>query len=355
MRISTFDYPFDESLVANEPVSPRDSARLLVLRDDGATSHLRVSDLPSLLPKKCVIVANDTRVLAARLLGRKEGSGGKVEVFLLELVKNEESSEVWKALGRASKGFKEGAVVHFEGSEAALSGLVLAVHDDGTLSVRLTTHGHGSILDAIRRIGRVPLPPYIRRAADDADRDRYQTVFAKGEREEAVAAPTAGLHFTPDLLRELTAEGRVLTSVTLHVGLGTFQPVTVEDLDAHPMHEERFEVSEETARIVNEAKATGTPVVAIGTTVVRALESATNEAGALAPGPGRTRLLIQPGHTFRMPDLLLTNFHLPKSTLLALVCAFGGTARVLSAYEEAVRERYRFFSYGDAMLLWRAR
>lgn len=322
-----------------------------MLRPDGSIEHRHIHDLPSLLPAPALLVANDTRVLSARLLGQKDGSGGKVEIFLLELAtSHDDGTETWKALGRASKKFRPGTAVRFD---SPLTGLVEDVFDNGTLSVRLSTSGHGTVLEAIRHVGRVPLPPYIRRAAGDDDRDDYQTVFAKSDREQAVAAPTAGLHFTPNLVSDLT-RSRSLTSVTLHVGLGTFQPVTVDDLDDHPMHEERYEISAEAARQVNTARAEKTPIVAIGTTVVRTLESAARgSVDPIAAGPARTRLLIQPGHAFQVPDLLLTNFHLPQSTLLALVCAFGGTERVLAAYAEAVRERYRFFSYGDAMLLWR--
>lgn len=357
MLTKTFDYPFDESLIASEPASPRDSARLLVVRPDGALEHRRVADLPTILPTPAVVVANDTRVLAARLLGEKEGSGGKVEIFLLEQLRvHDDATETWKALGRASKKFRSGTAVRFTDAsgEPGLVGSIEEVFGDGTLSIRLSTVAKSPLLEAIRRIGKVPLPPYIRRAADSEDRANYQTIFAKDDHEQAVAAPTAGLHFTRNLLDNLQ-QGRTLTSVTLHVGLGTFQPVTAADLDDHPMHEERYDISAEAAGHIERAKASHTPVVAIGTTVVRTLESAAKRSASPLPtGAGRTRLLIQPGHVFQVPDLLLTNFHLPQSTLLALVCAFAGTEKVLAAYTEAVRERYRFFSYGDAMLLWRA-
>ncbi len=348
MRVDTFSYDLDESLIASEPSSARDGARLLLaLGDSPADRH--VVDLPGLLPEGALVLVNDTRVVPARLLGQKRGSGGRAEIFLVRRDEAESATEGerWLALGRASKALKPGAIVDV----GPIAAEVLEKRDDGTLVVRLSLSdrsGGASLREALETHGHMPLPPYIRRPDDDADRTRYQTVFAKHD--GAVAAPTAGLHLTESLLEKMTARGMEIAPVTLHVGLGTFQPVTVADLDDHPMHTERYEIPESTARAIESARASRRPVVAIGTTVVRAVESAA-AAGPVRAGSGETRLLIQPGYTFRVVDVLLTNFHLPQSTLLALVCAFGGQARVLDLYAHATAARYRFFSYGDAMLI----
>jgi S-adenosylmethionine:tRNA ribosyltransferase-isomerase len=352
MRIDAFEYDFAPESVAQHPVRERDSAKLLVLPARGALAHGRVRDLPSLLPRGALIVLNDTRVVPARLVGRKVDSGGKAEIFLLKRLDRGETPDVqrWKAMGRASKGIADACVIAFDGLSARA--LATPRDADGLLEIELRSTG-GPLDEALARAGHTPLPPYIRRPDEAADRDRYQTVYARVP--GAVAAPTAGLHFTRDLLDRLNAAGHPVATITLHVGLGTFQPVNVADLDQHAMHEESFVVPDDAARAIACARHESRPVVAVGTTVVRALESAADpeRAGLVLPTEGATRLLIQPGFRFRVVDGLLTNFHVPRSTLLALVCAFGGTSRVLSAYAAAQETGYRFFSYGDAMLLER--
>ncbi len=363
MRVDAFHYELPPELIAQRPAEDRESARLLHLpADGGAAEHRTVADLPSLLPPGALVVLNDTRVIPARLLGNKSETGGKVEIFLvrrieertIELAPGEEKRvEVWRALGKASKPLKFGSDVRV-GDGRLVVRLLGRADDDGLLEVALWAPSGESVDAAIRACGHVPLPPYIKRDDDAADLDRYQTVFARVD--GAIAAPTAGLHLTQALVGRLAVRGCDVTTATLHVGLGTFQPVTVDDLDQHPMHSERYRVSRTTADVIARAHDRGAPVVAIGTTVARALESAADpdRDGRVRPGDAETRLLIQPGYRFRVIDALVTNFHLPRSTLLAMVCAFAGTDRVLAAYAEAVRASYRFFSYGDAMLLWRA-
>jgi S-adenosylmethionine:tRNA ribosyltransferase-isomerase len=357
MRVETFDYELKPESIAQIPLEERDLARLLVLPRDGDAQHRAVRDLPSLLPSGAVVVLNDTRVIPARVVGTKEGSGGKAEVFLLRRLDRAASepsaplhAERWEAMGRASKGLPKGSVILCPPLRIRVLGPSPEPHERGLLEVVVESDGPPLAL-ALASVGHVPLPPYIRRPDDAGDRARYQTVFARVD--GAVAAPTAGLHFTESLLAELEARGLSIAFVTLHVGLGTFQPVTAEDLDAHPMHEESFEIPSDTAEAIRDARRRNGPIVAVGTTVVRALESAADpdHPGLVSATRGTTRLLIQPGYRFRVVDRLVTNFHVPRSTLLALVCAFGGTARVLDAYRLAQREGYRFFSYGDAMLL----
>jgi S-adenosylmethionine:tRNA ribosyltransferase-isomerase len=378
MRVETFSYELPAERIAQQPADDREAARLLVLLGEQKEREERtVGELASLIPRGALVVLNDTRVLRARLLAKKPETGGKVEIFLVRKVGERTISigqgeaaetrevEVWRALGKASKPLKFDTDVIVAASEAppgtpGASGLQLVVRllgraeDDGLLEAGLAVRGGGTVEEAIRALGHVPLPPYIKRDDRPDDADRYQTVFARVD--GAVAAPTAGLHITRALLGRLAVRECDVATITLHVGLGTFQPVSVEDLDMHPMHAERFEITRTTARAIARARERGAPVVAIGTTVVRALESAADpdRRGFVRPMAGDTRLLIQPGYSFRVVDLLLTNFHLPRSTLLALVCAFGGTERVLAAYRAAVERGYRFYSYGDAMLLDRA-
>lgn len=347
MRVALFDYELPEERIAQHPTPDREAARLLVLAE--IVSHGTITELPELLPPRSLVVVNDTRVRRARLIAKKT-SGGRAEIFLLRPL----AAGRWLAMGRSSKPFRFPTVLEVLGRAGETTPLrvrLVSRLEDGLLDVELET-SEGSVDDAIERFGRIPLPPYIKRDADDADAERYQTIFARTL--GAVAAPTAGLHLSRALLDRLEARGHTMTTVTLHVGLGTFQPVAVDDFDDHPMHAESFEVSAQAARAIAAARAEKRPIVAIGTTVVRALESATNAGGAVGAFAGETRLLIQPGHFFRVVSHLVTNFHLPRSTLLALVCAFGGRERVLEAYANAVRERYRFFSYGDAMLIHRA-
>lgn len=337
MRTDDLDYELPEDLIAAEPPPERDGARMLVLRRDAsALEHRAVLDLPTLLPPRALLVVNDTRVIPARLRATKP-TGGKVEVLLVRAL--DADARRWTALARASKPLRAGTVVE------VAEGLSVRVGErdaDGALEVELLGDDPWSLIDAH---GEVPLPPYMRRRPTDDDRARYQTVFA--DRPGAVAAPTAGLHLSERLLASLDAAGFERARVTLHVGPGTFAPVTVDDLDAHPMHAEWYEVPPAAREAVAAAKREGRAVVAVGTTSVRALESwaATGEA------MGDTRLLIQPGYRFEVVDALLTNLHLPRSTLLALVMALAGVELTRRAYAEAVAERYRFFSYGDATLV----
>jgi S-adenosylmethionine:tRNA ribosyltransferase-isomerase len=343
VKLSDFDYPLPEELVAQSPVTPRDASRLLVLPPAGGVAHRAFAELPELLAPGDLLVFNDTRVIPARLVGRK-ASGGKVELLLCEPLEGGLGRR-WRALGQASKPIRAGAVLAFDGLEARVD----AAEGEGFYLVTLDREG-AALEAALARAGLIPLPPYIRRAPGAEDAVRYQTIWARSP--GSAAAPTAGLHFTPGLLDRLEARGVHRTAVTLHVGPGTFLPIRGDSLEGHRMHAERYEVSPETAAAIEAARERGGRVVAVGTTSVRTLESAWRD-GAVRPGAGRTELFVRPGHAFAAVDALVTNFHLPRSTLLVLVCAFGGTARVLDAYREAVSARYRFFSYGDAMLLLR--
>ena len=337
MRRSDFHYDLPEALIAQRPSARRGDSRLLVLPAAGEIADRHFGDLPSLLRPGDLLVFNDTRVLPARLFGVKE-TGGRVEVLIERLV----SDDAALAHVRASKSPKPGSrilvddrVLLVEGREDELFRLRLA---RGTFAALMQAHGH------------MPLPPYIQRPDTELDQERYQTVF--GERPGAVAAPTAGLHFDREMLDRLAAMGGESARVTLHVGAGTFQPVRADDLDRHRMHSEWLEVGAAAVAAVDKARARGGRVVAIGTTSVRSLETAA-ASGRLAPYRGDTRLFIRPGFEFRVVDALLTNFHLPESTLLMLVCAFSGYQRTMAAYRHAVAAGYRFFSYGDAMLLER--
>ena len=366
MRRDLLDYSLPSELIADRPSEERDGARLLVVGEQ-VCADARVADVDRELPEGALVIVNDTRVVPARLLGHKADTGGKVELLLVrelgaidvERDGKRLSGVRWSALGRASKGMRRGTELIFGEAEGPrLLATVLADRSDeagegGLLEVALCALGGEPVLDVIDALGHMPLPPYMKRADAPLDRERYQTVFA--QKPGAIAAPTAGLHLSERVLERLASRGIERASVTLHVGLGTFQPVTVDDLDHHPMHRERFEVPESTALAIARARARGAPVVAIGTTVVRALESAADHerAGYVRVAEGETALLIQPGYRFRVVDRLLTNFHLPQSTLLALVSAFAGRERVLAAYEAAIARRYRFYSYGDAMLLSR--
>ena len=351
MRLDAFDYDLPPELIAQEPAAARDRARLLVVPPEGAPLHTHVAELAEHVAKGTLVVVNDTRVLHARILGVKEGTGGKTEIFLLrklaETVEDGRGVQRWSALARASKGLRPGMRV----LKGALVVELLGRTDDGLFEVALSTRDGSPLDEAVRAAGQLPLPPYIKREPRPEDEERYQTVYARAD--GSVAAPTAGLHFTVALLEALRSRGCEIASCTLHVGLGTFQPVTVEDLDDHPMHAEYFEVTRELAASIARARERGAPVLAIGTTVARTLESARDPArpGLVRACAEETRLLIQPGYRFSVVDRLFSNFHLPKSTLLALVSAFGGLERVMDTYRLAVRERYRFFSYGDAMLL----
>lgn len=371
MRVDLLDFELPEGRIAQEPPATRDGGRLLVVDPvvQGAPQLLdaMVAELAEHLPKGALLVLNDTRVIPARLLARKPETGGKVEVFLVRKEgpgSYERPSpdggdpivvegEIWRALGKSSKPlrFDQDLLV----GEDLVVRILGRAEDDGLLRVLLASDR--PIRDAVEELGQVPLPPYIKRPASLDDNERYQTVFAR--KDGAVAAPTAGLHLTEALLGRLTIAGFELASVTLHVGLGTFLPVQVADLDEHPMHEELYEVSRATARAVAAAKAAGRPVIAVGTTSVRALESAARAAREqgldvpVAAGGGATRLLLQPGSELLVVDGMLTNFHLPRSTLLALVAAMVGVEGLRAAYAHAIEHGYRFYSYGDAMLVRR--
>ncbi len=349
MLFAPTDYAFElpPELVAQEPAAIRDASRLLEVRGDGGLADRAFTDLPGLLPEGAILVANDTRVIPARVLGHK-ASGGAVEVFFLEpepATPSPEGTSAWRCLAKARRALRPGQQVLVDGAEATLEILTERAADG---SVAVAAPGDG--LAFLEAHGHIPLPHYIARADAPADRERYQTMFAAVP--GAVAAPTAGLHMTPAVRDALAARGITIATVTLHVGFGTFAPIRVADIREHVMHRERFVIPAATAALV----ASGRPIVALGTTALRALESAATAPRTLAAGAGATELFVFPGsgHTFRVVDHLVTNFHLPESTLLMLVCAFAGTDRVLAAYRHAVAARYRFFSYGDATLLHRA-
>lgn len=338
MRVEDFHYHLPPESIAQRPPERRDGGRLMHLhRESGGVSHHRILDLPRLLPPRCLLVVNDSRVIPARILGRRP-SGGKVEVLLLESASTQEVSDnVWRCMLRSSKTPCQGEEIWVgEGGEGSTL-QVLTRPTAGRCTVRLSP-------GLVEREGAMPLPPYIRRSADASDRERYQTVYARHD--GSVAAPTAGLHFTEALMQDLRAAGVEICRVTLHVGPGTFVPVRARQVEDHRMEQERYEVPEETAQTIARAKDEGRMVLAVGTTVVRTLETTAGEAGR-----GRSELFIFPGHTFQAVDGLLTNFHLPGSTLLMLVSALAGRERVLSAYNQAVEQGYRFYSYGDAMLI----
>jgi S-adenosylmethionine:tRNA ribosyltransferase-isomerase len=343
LRTDLLDYELPEELIAVRPPKRRDGGRLLVLAPGVAVQHRVLTELPSLVPERALLIVNDTRVFRARLLGTRPG-GGRVELLLTRKLSSEgPSKECWLALGKPAKRLRPGMRLELGELVAAFE----ERNDSGELVV--TLEADGSVEAAIDRVGHVPIPPYLRREDEPDDGERYQTVFAR-ER-GSVAAPTAGLHLTPELLAALAARGVEVGKVTLHVGPGTFKPVQADDLDQHDMHSEAFELSPALAEAVARARGRGAPVVAVGTTVVRTLESAADpdRPGHVLPARRDTRLLIQPGYRFSVVDALLTNFHMPRSTLLALVAAFAGLAPTLAAYREAVAQRYRFLSYGDAM------
>jgi S-adenosylmethionine:tRNA ribosyltransferase-isomerase len=338
---SSFDYELPPSSIAQEP-APRGESRLLVLDREGPERHARVRDLPRLLRPGDLLVLNDTRVIPARLYGRRAGEGGAaMELLLVEKTGERE----WDALVKPGRRARPGTVIELD---AGLAAEVVAKDPDGRHRLRFSE----PVEPHLDRLGHIPLPPYIHRPDTPEDRERYQTVYARSP--GAVAAPTAGLHFSEDLLREIETAGIGITRVTLHVGIGTFRPVSAERIEEHRMDSERYEVSGEAAAALRRVRSEGGRVVAVGTTVVRTLEGAALAGGGeVKPGSGATDLFITPGFHFRMVDVLLTNFHLPRSTLLMLVSAFAGRERVLAAYEEAIREGYRFYSYGDAMLVER--
>jgi S-adenosylmethionine:tRNA ribosyltransferase-isomerase len=338
MQLSEFDFPFDSSLIAVQPNLPRDHARLLVLqRDRHLISHRRVDELPDLLQPGDLLVVNNTKVLAARVAGRKRPSGSEVEILFVKDLGN----AIWEVLVKGT--LRPGQILEMG------AGALAVVVERGPTRTTVRIESPIPLSEWLRQHGRMPLPPYMKRAPTDQDREWYQTLFARHE--GAIAAPTAGLHFTPELLARLQQRGIGLATVTLHVGVGTFKPVTVEQIEDHRMGAEWLEVGLETVRAIEQVRRTGRRIVAIGTTVVRALETAARVDGQIRPYRGETDLFITPGFPFKVVDTLLTNFHLPRTTLLMLVSALTGTEFLRQAYAEAVRERYRFYSYGDATLV----
>jgi S-adenosylmethionine:tRNA ribosyltransferase-isomerase len=360
MRVSDFDYELPGERIAREPLAERDAARLFVLdRQSGERRHAGVRDLPTLLAPNDLLVLNDTRVLRARLIGRKP-TGGRVEILLVEAEGSDAPTQRWRAMYSSSKPLKAGVPIEIFAEaqrgearpEGALVATLLEPQGDGLGRFELRDAFGRSVREAIARAGELPLPPYLGRREGAEDAERYQTIFARTE--GAVAAPTAGLHFTSALLSSLEERGVALAFVTLHVGPGTFLPVRAQTVEDHVMHEEAYFVPERTATLIAETRAQGGRVVAVGTTSLRTLEAAADPARArcVRIGPGRTNLFIYPGYEPRVCDALLTNFHLPRSTLLMLVCAMVGRERLLDAYAEAIRLHYRFYSYGDAMLIY---
>jgi S-adenosylmethionine:tRNA ribosyltransferase-isomerase len=350
MDVRDFDFDLPADLIAQEPAAQRSAARLLYLeRSTGSIAHSTVGDLPELLQPGDVVVVNNTRVFPARLIGRRVPSGGAVECLLISRLGTEAGPSLWEALVHPGQKLKAGAKMVFEGVRT-LHAEILERRFFGRRVIRLWTDDGSAVDAAIDAIGHVPLPPYIKRGDTVDDRDRYQTVFAR--RRGSVAAPTAGLHFTGPLLEALAARGVMLAEITLHVGYGTFQPVRVDRVEDHRLEPERYAIDESAASLVNRALAEGRRVVAVGTTTTRTLEAvARAHDGRIVAGEGSTDLFIYPGFEFRVIRGLLTNFHLPRSSLLMLVAAFAGHDRVRDAYAAAIEARYRFYSYGDAMLI----
>lgn len=340
MKTSDFDYNLPEELIAQTPIEPRDHSRMLVYnRADQSIQHLHFYDLPRFLKKGDVLVVNETKVIPARLLGEKEGTGVPVEILLLKRLER----DVWEGLVRPGRRLKPGTFCSFGGG--LLRAEIIESTEDGGRKVRF--HYSGVFEEILDQLGQMPLPPYIHEKLED--RNRYQTVYAKEA--GSAAAPTAGLHFTPELMDKIRDMGVEIIPVLLHVGLGTFRPVKAEDLSDHHMHVEHYEVTEEAAQKINEARKNGGRCICVGTTSVRTLESASGEDDQVRAESGDTGIFITPGYRFHAVDSLITNFHLPQSTLLMLISALMGREEALRVYEEAVRERYRFFSFGDAMLI----
>lgn len=340
MDVKDFYYELPQELIAQDPLEDRSSSRLLVLhKETGALEHKVFSQITEYLrPDDCLVI-NNTKVIPARLFGEKEGTQAKIEILLLKRKEN----DIWETLVKPGKKAKPGTRISFGGG--LLVGEVLEVVEDGNRLIRFQYEGiFEEILD---RLGQMPLPPYITHQLKD--KNRYQTVYAKYE--GSAAAPTAGLHFTEELLSQIRSMGVRIAEVTLHVGLGTFRPVKVENVKDHHMHSEFYQIDEEVANIINETKQRGGRVICVGTTSCRTIESAAAEDGTIRPCSGWTDIFIYPGYRFKVLDCLITNFHLPESTLVMLVSALAGREQILHAYEEAVKERYRFFSFGDAMFI----
>jgi S-adenosylmethionine:tRNA ribosyltransferase-isomerase len=340
VRTADFDYELPPEMIAQEPAEPRDSSRLLVLnRANGKITHRYFRDLPEYIKTGDCLVVNETRVMPARLLGRKPKSGGAVEILLIAPLPD----GTWEAMVKPGRRLAPGTRVEFK--PPTMSAIVEGVLPEGRRSVRLEFTGDA--LNAIRQVGTLPLPPYIHKPLTDAE--RYQTVYAT--REASVAAPTAGLHFTPELLDSIKQKGIEVAAVDLTVGPGTFQPVRMDEVENHIMHSEAYDLPAGAAGVINRVRCAGGSVVAVGTTSARVLETMAKADGTVRAGAGATDLFIYPGYDFKAVDILVTNFHLPRSTLLMLVCAFAGRELIMKAYEEAVKKGYRFYSFGDAMLI----
>ena len=340
MKTSDFYYDLPQELIAQDPLEDRSSSRLLHLSmKDGSVEHRHFTDILDYLKEGDFLVVNDTRVIPARLYGHKEETGALIEILLLKRKEN----DIWECLVKPGKKARPGAKLVF--GDGILKGEIIDVVEEGNRLIQFQYEGiFEEILD---QLGEMPLPPYITHKLED--KNRYQTVYAKND--GSAAAPTAGLHFTQELLQKVQEKGVKIAHVTLHVGLGTFRPVKVDDVENHHMHSEFYVVEEDQAKLINDTKKQGGRVISVGTTSCRTLESATDEDGVLHPGSGWTEIFIYPGYQFKMIDGLITNFHLPESTLMMLVSALAGKDRIMAAYEEAVKERYRFFSFGDAMFI----
>ena len=340
MKTSDFYYDLPKELIAQDPLEDRSSSRLLVLhRKFGRVEHRVFTDIVEYLKPGDCLVRNNTKVIPARLYGTRVDTGATIELLLLKRMEN----DVWETLVKPGKKARQGAVISF--GDGILTGEIIDVKEDGNRLIQFRYEGiFEEILD---QLGQMPLPPYITHTLKD--KNRYQTVYAKYE--GSAAAPTAGLHFTEELFQKLEEKGVLVANVTLHVGLGTFRPVKVDDVSKHHMHTEFYQVTKEEADKINKAKQAGGRIVCVGTTSCRTIESAADENGVLKPGQGDTDIFIYPGYSFKMMDVLITNFHLPESTLLMLVSALAGKEQVMRVYEEAVQERYRFFSFGDAMII----
>lgn len=342
MKTSDFYYDLPKELIAQTPVEPRDSSRLLVLdKITGQIEHKHFYDIPDYLQEGDCLIANDSRVIPARIYGTKIPTGANVEFLLLHQVENNK----WETLCKPGK--KAGIGTSFSFGDGLLTGTVTDVKEDGNRIVDFVCRDSETIYEALDKIGKMPLPPYI--TEELKDQERYQTVYS--HELGSAAAPTAGLHFTTELMKRLEEKGVKIGYVTLHVGLGTFRPVKVEDVTKHKMHSEHYEIPKETARLIRETKQKGGRVIAVGTTSCRTLESVAAAYGEIRPCEGFTDIFIYPGYTFKALDGLITNFHLPESTLIMLVSAFAGYENIMRAYKTAVAEKYRFFSFGDAMLI----
>jgi len=340
MKLEEFDFDLPEELIAQEPIENRSKSRLLVLnKSTGEIEHKIFEDVIDYLQKGDCLVLNNTKVIPARLIGRRQRTGGRIEVVLLKPIEN----DVWEALVKPGSKARKGEEIVFGNGQ-----LTAKVLDNTDYGGRLMQFFYeGSFEEILDKLGQMPTPPYIKKKLED--KDRYQTVYAQIP--GSAAAPTAGLHFTEELLNKLRAKGVSIVFITLHVGLGTFRPVKVENVEEHKMHSEYYEVSPEAAETICRTKETGKRVIAVGTTSTRTLETIGDENGMVKPGNGWSDIFIYPGYKFKVVDALITNFHLPKSTLIMLVSAFAGKEKVFKAYEEAIREKYRFFSFGDAMLI----